>query len=229
MNLIEFGENIWIMDGDRVKMLSIPFQTRMTIVRLPDDLLWIHSPVAITRDRMDKIDSLGKVHHLVSPNKYHHLFLGDWKKEYPKANIWASPGLAQKRKDLTFSGILQEILIPPWAKAIDQMHFLGNNILTEVIFFHKLSKTLILTDIIQNHDPELDNLFWRRIKKMTGTLAPNGGVSIDLRFTFRDKVKAKKSLEQMLDWDFEKVIISHGICIKDNAKDWIKQAFSWLK
>ncbi|MBT4090311.1 MAG: DUF4336 domain-containing protein [Deltaproteobacteria bacterium] len=46
MNLKEFGENIWTLEGNPVKVFSIPFQTRMTIVRLSDSALWLHSPIA---------------------------------------------------------------------------------------------------------------------------------------------------------------------------------------
>ena len=46
------GRDIWIVDGPVVRMRyglgSLPFPTRMTVVRLPDGRLWLHSPVKIT-------------------------------------------------------------------------------------------------------------------------------------------------------------------------------------
>ncbi|MFB2938247.1 hypothetical protein ACE1B6_23620 [Aerosakkonemataceae cyanobacterium BLCC-F154] len=46
-------ENIWIVDGPIVRMAmygtSIPFPTRMTIVRLNNGDLWCHSPIELTQ------------------------------------------------------------------------------------------------------------------------------------------------------------------------------------
>ena len=35
---------------------------------------------------------------------------------------------------------------------------------------------------------------------------------------WKDKVAARKSLERILDWDFERIILSHGDLIDDEAK-----------
>ena len=228
MSLDKFGDNIWILEGDRVKMLSIPFSTRMTIARLSNGSLWLHSPIAIAPERVEQINHLGKVEHIVAPNLLHHLFVGDWSQEYPHAKLWAAPGLETRRKDLNFEGVLQDRSEPDWESDIEQFIFRGSKVLPEVVFFHKFSKTLILTDLIQNHDPDRENWFWTFIKRVNGVLAPHGGVPKDLKLTIRDREKAKASARRMLAWDFNKIIISHGICIENNAKDWILRAFSWV-
>ena len=47
------AENIWIVDGPEIRfryaLLRIPFPTRMTVVRLPDGGLWLHSPTPADR------------------------------------------------------------------------------------------------------------------------------------------------------------------------------------
>lgn len=47
------GIGIWIADGPPVEttilpFVTVPFPTRMTIVRTADGQLWVHSPVAYT-------------------------------------------------------------------------------------------------------------------------------------------------------------------------------------
>ncbi len=47
--LKEVDQNIWIADGDLIQMdlegvFKLPFQTRMTVIKLNDGKLWIHSP-----------------------------------------------------------------------------------------------------------------------------------------------------------------------------------------
>ena len=228
MCLIKVADHIWTLEGDSVKMFTIPFRTRMTIIRLHDGQLWLHSPVAVTKERIAKVDALGEVAYLIAPNVFHHLFLGDWLQEYPDAKLWGSLGLEKKRPDLVFDGLLQDKPEPQWESEIDQMIFHGSKIIPEVIFLHKPSGTLIMTDLIQNHDPSRDNLFWRIIKRLDGILAPGGGVPRDLRLSIRNRQKAKEAVEKLRAWDFDRLIIGHGICIQENAKEYVMDAFSWL-
>ncbi|MFX7674953.1 DUF4336 domain-containing protein, partial [Acinetobacter baumannii] len=57
--------DLWIIDGHEVRKrsfgLRIPFPTRMTVVRLPDGGLWIHSPVAPDEALFEAIERLGSV------------------------------------------------------------------------------------------------------------------------------------------------------------------------
>jgi len=77
-------EDIWIVDGPIVRMAmygtSIPFPTRMTIVRLNSGQLWCHSPVELTPALKAEIDALGSVCHVVSPNKIHYAHIETWAK-----------------------------------------------------------------------------------------------------------------------------------------------------
>jgi hypothetical protein len=40
---------------------------------------------------------------------------------------------------------------------------------------------------------------------------------------------ARESLEKLLSWDFDKLIIAHGICIEKDAKPFVERAFQWFK
>ena len=91
-----FGQNIWTMNGDRVRMYGVvPFATRMTVVRLASGGLWLHSPVRPTPDRRRAVDELGPVEHLVAPNKIHglgiahgHCLQGEAKDDVSRAFAW---------------------------------------------------------------------------------------------------------------------------------------------
>src|SRR3546814_13096368 len=60
-----FGGRIWIIDGPESRMdygpASIPFPTRMTVVRLAGGRLWVHAPVAPDTVLFEAIDALGDV------------------------------------------------------------------------------------------------------------------------------------------------------------------------
>ncbi len=227
--LIPFAKDIWICEGLPVNFYGFDYPTRMTIIKLENDELFIHSPIAPTKEILAEIDKLGEVAFLVSPNKIHHLFLGDWKKIYPKAKMFASPGLKKKRNDLVFDGELQNEPEEKWAKEIDQIIFAGSKAVSEVVFFHKSSKTLILADLIENFEKDWFKGWKRIIMPFVGIIAPNGKAPIDFRLSFLGgKAKAKKSLAQMKAWQPENIIIAHGICFKGTGIKELERAFSWV-
>lgn len=59
--MIEIDSNLWVFNGGNVSFLSFPFSTRMTVVRLSDGRLWVHSPVELSSSLQQQIDELGEV------------------------------------------------------------------------------------------------------------------------------------------------------------------------
>lgn len=167
--LQQFGAEIWTADGPVVSFYGFPYPTRMAVIRLSGGGLFIWSPIALSAPLRMAIDVLGPVHHLVSPNALHHLFLGDWKSTYPAARLYAPPRLRRKRKDLAFDGELGDAPEPGWAADIDQVVVPGSFMLTEVVFFHRASQTALFADLIQNFPRD-----W--FKGWRGVLARLGGI-----------------------------------------------------
>lgn len=226
--LTPLADDLWIMDGDRVRMLSIPFPTRAVIVRLSDGSLWVHSPVQATPERLEAVAKLGPVAHIVAPNKFHHLHVGAWQQRFCEAKTWAGPGLVARNPGPSFDAELGDAPEAEWSKDLDQLVFAGSFMLTEVIFLHRASKTLVLTDIVQNHDPAHESWPWRVIKRANNVLAPGGGAPRDWRLTVRDRDAARRSRDRMLAWDFDRLVISHGRRVETGAHAYVEQAFAWL-
>jgi hypothetical protein len=88
------SDGIWWVDGPvcrmRVGPVSLPFPTRMVLVRLSSGGLWVWSPTAPTPELFAEVDALGRVEHLVSPNRFHYASIPAWKERYPHALAWAS-------------------------------------------------------------------------------------------------------------------------------------------
>jgi hypothetical protein len=226
--LSAWGERLWTLSGDDVRMLSIPFSTRSTIVKLATGELWIHSPVALTAERARDVEPLGPVGHIVAPNRIHSLGVEPWKRRYPSATVWVSPRFVERHPELPADHVLAGGAPAAWAGEIDQHVFSGSSFLDEVVFLHRPSKTLIVTDLIQRHERAAEGWFWRAVKGWAGVLGDAGGTSRDLRWTFRDRAAARASAEHILGWDFERLVISHGACVHENAKAVVTEAFAWL-
>ncbi len=230
MQLKKIGEQIWTYEGSTVRFYGFPFPTRMTVVRLKDGGLWIHSPEKLNNELRDELLSLGPVKYLISPNKLHHLFLSDWIKEYPEAYKYSSPGLSGKRKDIEFDAELTDKAEKEWQAEIEQALFRGSPLMEEVVFYHRESNTLILTDLIENFNPLTLNRWQRMLARFAGILHPNGKMPIDWRVSFLigDRVKARESLETMLSWAPQNIVLSHGECVFGGGTDFITKSFSWL-
>lgn len=227
--LIKLDDNIWISDGEAVSFYGIAYTTRMTIVKLKGGKLWVHSPGKIIEEMIDEVKSLGQVSYLVSPNKIHHLFMSDWIKIFPDAISYSSPGLTEKRKDISFDKNLSDDPEQEWEMEIDQVIFRGSSVMEEVVFFHKESKILILTDLIENFHHNYFSGYKKVIAKLTGIISPNGKAPLDWRVSFLfGKSEARKSLAKIISWKPEKIVISHGECIYSNATEFLLKSFKWV-
>ena len=225
--LVPFGDAIWIVEGPRVRMLTIPFDTRMTIVRLASGGLWVHSPIEPSEAVRAAVDALGPVEYIVAPNKIHSLGISPWHEHYPTAEIWVSPRFGERHKDIHVDRVLTSSPPEAWSADIDQHVFGGSSIVDEVVFLHRPSKTLIITDLVQRHDPTRESWLWRQVKRAAGILGESGGTARDLRATYRDRTAARQSAQEILSWPFDRVIISHGLCITEHAHAHLEQAFRW--
>lgn len=224
-----FAENIWIADGPAVDFYGFDYSVRMTVIRLEDGTLFVHSPISPTPELLKDVVDLGDVRFIVSPNKIHHLFLGDWSSIFPEAEVYASPGLMNKRPELSFDGELGDIPEIGWSKDIDQLVFSGSRVMDEVVFFHKLSRTLILADLIENFDRNWFHGWKKWVAQFAGILAPHGKAPIDFRMSFwGHRHVARKSLERMIAWNPQNIIIAHGNCFKGNGMQELKRAFKWV-
>lgn len=236
--LKEVGEDIWIVDGGVIRMDikvgSIPFSTRMTIVRLVNGSLFVHSPIQPDPDLINEINRLGVVKYLISPNLIHYAYIPAWQEIYPDAIAWASPGVRERAKSqqitVEFDRDLTDDAPEEWESSLQQLIFKGSRVIEEVVFFHKKSQTLILTDLIENFEPEkTESWFYKFLYKLGGIAAPDGQTPRDMRATFiGNKKKARESLDRILAWEPEKIIIAHGLWYKKDGVKELKRAFRWL-
>ena len=228
--LTSFGPEIWLSDGPLVEgAMGFHFPTRMAVIRLAQGSLFIWSPVALTAELRRALSELGPVAQIVAPNTLHHTFLGDWQTAFPQARFYSAPGLAAKRPDIRFDDELGDAAAEPWADEIDQVVFRGNSIATEVVFFHCASRTAIFTDLLQQMPRGLFR-GWRglvaRLDLMTGD-APE--VPRKFRMAFRDKQATRVTVDRVLEWPAERLVVAHGAPVQAGGQAAIRRAFRWLR
>jgi hypothetical protein len=228
--LQKFAENVWIVEGPLVRDMGIMFTTRMTVVKLSDGSLWIESPVPASDKMIQSICELGSIKYLVAATPRHVWRLNVWHDLFPEAQLWItkiSP-FTLKKGDLQFTGFITDDTPTDWSNDFEHLVFKGNPWLEECFFFHKKSRTVIMDDLIQIHEHRKGKIYHNVLLKLEGVMGSNGGVGLDLRVSFIHRKMARQSLEKLLSWDFDKLIIAHGRCIEKDAKQFVEHAFRWL-
>lgn len=221
----EIDVDLWVREIP-LRFLGLEVGARMTVFRLPNGDLFVHSPVQLVDGLRAEIESLGRVAHLVAPNKFHHLFLGDWIEAFPDASLHLAPGLAEKRKDLPPASRLGDEPDAAWADVIDQVALQGFPFANEVNFFHRPSGTLVLTDIAFNIGPDSAPLtrFFFKLNGVYDRLAP----TVLEKILIKDRPKFRAGLERILSWPFARVIVAHGAIKEHGGREDLVHGYKWL-
>ena len=228
-----FAPDLWIVDGPEIAMrfplgLHFPFPTRMTVVRLPSGVLWVHSPIAWNDALGEAVAALGPVRHLVAPNTLHYSYLPDWHRRFPEARTYGVPGLQAHLPGL--DALLGDSPPAEWEEAFDQVLVPGST-LTEVDFFHRPSRTLILTDLIENFEPRrIRNPLLRWVVRLAGPIDPDGKAPIDMQWSFRGHRKQlHAAVDRMRAWQPERIVLAHGRCYDRDGAAELRRAFRWVR
>jgi uncharacterized protein DUF4823/uncharacterized protein DUF4336 len=221
----QLESDLWVTESS-LRFLGLEVGARMTVIRLADRRLLVHSPVAAAPELVREVQALGPVAYLVAPNRLHHLFVGEWQRAFPGASVYVAPGLESKRPDLQIAGVLGDAPEAGWADAVDQVSIRGIPSTNEVVFFHRPSATLIVSDLAFNvgaSSPLLTRIAFR-ISGAYGRLSP----TFLERVLVRDRAAFRRSLTRILEWPFERVIVAHGEICERGGRVALARGYSWL-
>lgn len=209
--------------------MPMPFTTRMTVVRLADGGLFLHSPIAFDEELAADLQTMGTIRHLVSPNQWHYAHIGEWQKAFPDAIAWASPGVRRRAKARNIPVRFDRDLgpTPPreWREEIDQTLVPGG-IFKEVVFFHRASATLIVADTIMNLELDKIDEPWRTATKLTGMYYPHGQIFFGMRAPLLlQPRKANSAFTKIRSWHPHRILLSHGRCFDANGDEVTRRLF----
>ena len=212
-----------------VRFAAMDISARLTLLRLRDGSLLAHSPCPIDAALRAEVEAIGPLRHIVAPGDYHYFHVAAWQEAFPEATTWICPGVERKLPNLRFDWLLGDRSPPEWEREIDQVLVRGTRFIVEVAFFHRASRTLILTDLVEYVGDEtpgasdrLLRFWWKAVFRMWNRAKP----APEYQMGWRDKAAARESLERILAWDFERVVLAHGDCIDADPKDRLREAWA---
>jgi len=195
---------------------------KMAVVRCEDGGLWVHSPVALDADLKAELAAIGDVAHIVSPNFEHVKYAPEWIKAFPDANAYGCPGLQADKPDIAYTATIGSTIPETWPSEIEACFldfesnpFTGKPFFNEVVFFHRLTKTFMVTDAFWNYPQDnvpASTVFWKK-----------GMDKVYLPFYRKLMLKGKeeafyRAMDTIREWPFERVLPCHGTVIETGAR-----------
>ena len=221
MSLTEFiPGQIWLQEYP-IRYAGCDFNARMTVIKISDTGLMLHSPCEIDPAMKEAISELGDVTCIVAPGSYHHFHIPSAQAAFPDAETHICPGIERKHPEIAFDWFLGDRPAEFWEGALDQVLVRGNKYIWEVAFFHRPSKTLLLVDLIENFTDRTPNVNWllKLWWKVVFHMWDNPKPAPEYQMGWKNKAAARKSLKKILQWDFEKIVLAHGDLIETDAKE----------
>jgi hypothetical protein len=214
----KIGETIWTIET-KFKFMGADFGNRMTIVRLNNGGLLLHSPIKFDNKYLSQLKALGNVSYLVTPNNFHGMHIQDWQKHFPQAQHYSALNekgafpLSQLESDIDDNNL-----------AVIRIQGLPK--VNEYAFIHTSSKTLILTDLAFNVGTDVS--WWTKVFfTLNGAYNVFGPTRL-MRSMLSDPYALKLSMDDILFHDIQRVIVSHGKILESHAKPVLKHAFESL-
>jgi hypothetical protein len=182
----------------------------MTILRTSAKELVIHNPIRLDDPAYAQLETLGFVGHIVAPNTFHGSDAPFYRKRFPLARFHPPGSGAQWPTSLR--------------KDVDALPLNGLRFSKETVFFHRVSKTLVVTDLVFNMQIKLRG-FEKNVYEMN-KIYQRFGPSRIFRYGFiADKVAFGRSLDKILRWDFERVIMNHGTILERDGPAMLLKSF----
>lgn len=199
------------------RYMGLEVGTRMTILETEEGLL-IHSPINVPPS---SISHLGQARWVLAPNLLHHLYVGPWADE--GLQLWGAKGLVEKRPDLSFAGTV-ELGVNPFGSCIELLPMKCFSMTNEIAVLHKPSRSLVVTDLVFNFSSQAPWLTRTAMWCMGGY--PGCKTTLLERWGM-DRNIAREEISQLLDWDFDRLIMCHGEVVETGGKEALRSAFQW--
>jgi hypothetical protein len=225
--LVPFTDSIWTATTP-IRFAGTWFPHVMAVVRLARGDLLLHSPCRLTDDLEHDIARRGTVAHVVAPNWFHDLYLGEYRSVYQHATFWA-PTLLKRQRRSIIDHVLDGATRPPWFAEMPHLKLSGLLTFDECIFYHRATGTLIVADLLMNASADDRTPHFTRLGYRVFGLNGKLKVFPILRwFSLSNRAALRQAAHRILQWNPDRLIMAHGTPIKEHASHELRAAFRWL-
>lgn len=209
----------------QVRIGPLSISTRMTVLRLSDDTLWVHSPIAPSLSLVAALARLGEVRSVVAPNNSHSRFFEAFLAAFPTARGYISKSLAAKHPHLDTVAEAAD-LSRLWPDDLEGWFIEGLPQLDETVWFHRETRSLIMADLLFRIDAP--RLSFKRLLARVAGVDRRLAMSRTLRLLVRDEMALSRSVAPLLSLQLDRILVAHEEIVEDHASARLAAAFEWL-
>lgn len=206
-------ENLWVLVYP-LPLLGADLKRVVTILRLRSGELVIHSTGPFTPQDVAGIKAVGTPGWLLDTMLRHDTFARQGVEAFPGIPYLAPVGFSKS------AGLPTQPLLPKpaaWGDEVEVLRLEGVPSMEEHAVFHRPSRTLIVADLFFNFGSEAPA--WTRFLMLLAVGKKHDpGMARSMRLTARDKPALKRSLDAMMAWDFDRIIVGHGEIVESGGK-----------
>lgn len=210
-----------------LKLLGASLGRVVTIFRLKSGKVVLHSTGPFTQEDCSLISEIGEIEAIVEATNFHDTFALAAMTQFAGCRYFSPSGFPLENK-LKPEPIEKGIEI--WGDELVWELLAGAPRLNEWICFHPESKTLVVADLLFNCRP--NDFAGKVFFALAGNRGWPGNCRL-FRMCIRDRKDLESSINRVLSWDFERVIVAHGLPIEEDAKlvftAAMRRAFPWMK
>lgn len=219
MKLREITADIWLAQYSQ-RLLGIDFGRNVTLIRLENGRLVIHSTAPFTAEDILAIRQLGQPGWLLDATLFHDTYAKRGCAAFARVPYLAPRGFRE------ITGVTTQPLDTPpveWMGQLDVLRIEGVPKTREHVFFHRASRTLIVADLLFHFPAESrgwTRFFVRNVMRLPRLI----GMSAFLRLMIKDRDAFVQSLRRVLEWDFDRIVVGHGELVFADAKAVLREA-----
>jgi hypothetical protein len=220
----QLADNLWVKRYP-LSVLGTAHGRTVTILRLTSGELIVHSMAPFSEADKAEIRRLGKPAWLVEAMMLHDTYAREGRAAFPDAVFLAPLGFGDV-VDFPTSR-----LVPPpreWVNEIEVIELRGAPRLQEHVFIHRPSRTLIVADLVFNFPQDERGWNWLFHRYIAG-LKRYPGMSRFFRLCISDRETFCASFQQVLESDFDQIIVGHGEVIESEGKAALRRALTDAK
>lgn len=221
--LRRLAEDVYVAHHPHRILGWFPIGHRMTVVKLRSGGLVLISPVPLDNFLVEELRELGSVEHVMAPSLFHNLFLERYVERYPHAKFWAAPEFAAHNPRARVDATLDDrVDLPDLRVAVIR----GMPKVNECVVLHEPSRSLIVADLVF-HFPTSDSLPLRMLLRLVGAYGRVRASRL-FRSMIKDRSATRSSIEDVLCWDFDRLIVGHGEVVEHDGGALLRAAYSRL-
>ena len=205
-----------------------PMGRRMTVLQVGAGELAVHGAVRMSEPDMQRLDAIGRVAYVIAPNPFHASEAPWYADRYPAAKTLVPAAMRRKQeRRMRIDGTIEESWPVELAGELEALLIDGLR-LPETAYWHRRSKTLVVTDLVMNFGNDHFKGIFKPLMRING-IVDHFGPSRLLRSAIQDKAALRDSLARVMQWDFDRVVMSHGRVLEKDGKPRMAQAFGFLE